>query len=156
MKAQNRMPALHTPQEVTVDERTGATSYKYAKAPWVWSATEFKTVTETIANIKAPSNYGSSMAHKFKDKKIVGMKTHDWHNILHDYLPIAIRGTLTLQVRNAIYRVFHFFKNVCAKEIKIADLPRLKLEGFEIACLLGMVLPPTFFDIQPHLMVHLV
>ena len=156
LRAENRMPALHTPVSVTTDARTGAKNYKYRKAPWVWTPSEFKVVTETIAAIKAPSNYGSSMAHKFKDKKVLGMKTHDWHNVLHNYLAVAIRGTLTADVRSAVYKVSNFFKNVCAREFRVDDLPQLELEGYEAACLLEMTMPPSFFDIQPHLMIHLV
>jgi hypothetical protein len=46
---------------------------------------------------------------------MVGLKTHDWHNILCDLLPIAIRGTLHEGLRETMYRLSQFFKKVCAK-----------------------------------------
>lgn len=156
LKATNRMPDLHDPEKVLIDRRTGEERYKYKKAPWVWSKNEFRSVTEIIASIRTPTNYGASMAHKFKDDKIVGMKTHDWHNVLHDFLPIAIRGTLTPEIRMVVYKLSHFFKNLCAKEIREEDLLDLEVEASEVACYMEMHLPPSFFDIQPHLIIHLV
>jgi hypothetical protein len=156
LKAAGKMSALHEPDETSIHPTSGDLVYKYKRAPWVWSKAEFNTVMKLITEIKTPSNYGSSMALKFTKDKIVGMKTHDWHNVLHDFLPIAIRGTLTPDVRKAVYMLSHFFKNLCAKEFNMVDLPRLELDGYEAMCHLEMTLPPSFFDIQPHLLIHLV
>jgi hypothetical protein len=156
LRETNRMPELWTPTETSRDSTTGVMSYKYAKAPWVWTSSEYRNVKEIISKIKTPTTYGSSMAHKFREDKIVGMKSHDWHNVLHDFLPVAIRGTLRAEIRATVYKLSHFFKNICAKEFNVADLPRLELEGYELMCHLEMTMPPTFFDIQPHLIIHLV
>jgi hypothetical protein len=84
-----------------------------------------------------------------------GLKTHDWHNILHDLLPTAIRGTLTEGIREIVYRLSSFFKKLCAKEIRIDDIVDLEQEAVELYCYMEMNLPPSFFDSQPHLIVHL-
>ena len=156
LKEINRMPHLWDHESTFIDPKTGAPKYQYNKAPWVWTAQEYVAVTTTISEMKAPTTYGSSMARKFNKEKIVGMKSHDWHNVLHDFLPVAIRGTLRAEIRATVYKLSHFFKNICAKEFNVADLPRLELEGYELMCHLEMTMPPTFFDIQPHLIIHLV
>ena len=89
------------------------------------------------------------------DKKLLGLKTHDWHNILHDFLPIAIRGTLTPGIRETIYRLSRFCRKVCSKEVKAVEVPQLEEEAAELATMMEMNLPPQFFDIQPHHILHL-
>lgn len=155
MEARNIMPSLHPKRTGEVD-REGKPVYQYAKpAPWIWSPSEFQMVLDIMKNARTPTNYGSSLAYKIGDKKMVGFKTHDWHNVLHDLLPIAIRGTLYEGIRETVYRLSRFFKKICAKTIKVSDIPHLEEEGAELACYMEMNLPPSFFDIQPHHVVHL-
>ena len=155
MQARNMMPALH-PRETDEVDREGRPLYRYATpAPWVWTSSEFELVLGTLKHIRAPSNYGSSLSYKIGDKKIVGFKTHDWHNVLHDLFPIAIRGTLTKGIRETMYKLSSLFRKLCAKQIRIADIPDLEQEAAKVACLMEMNLPPSFFDIQPHHIIHL-
>jgi hypothetical protein len=147
LEARNMMPTLH-PKNTNQVDKDGNPIYKYAKpAPWVWSPAEFQIVLDIFKNVRAPSNYGSSLSYKIGVKKMVGFKTHDWHNVLHDLLPIAIRGT--------VYRLSSFFKKLCAKQVKVDDIILLDQEAAELYCFMEMNLPPSFFDIQPHLIVHL-
>jgi hypothetical protein len=74
---------------------------------------------------------------------------------LQDLLPIAIRGTLTEGIRETVYRLSSLFKKLCAKEIRLADIPELEEEAAVVACYMEMNLPPSFFDIQPHHVIHL-
>jgi hypothetical protein len=108
-----------------------------------------------IKNVQAPSNYGSSLSYNISDKGMVGFKTHDWHNLLHDILPIAIRGTATKDVRETVYRLSSLFKKLCAKMVKVDDIESLEQEAAEVACYMEMNFPPSFFDIQPHEIIHL-
>jgi hypothetical protein len=130
--------------------------YHYAKpTPWLWTASDFQIVLGILKNIQAPTNYGSSLSYKIGEKKMVGFKTHDWHNVLHDLLPIAIRDTVTKGVRETVYRLLSFFKKICTKEIKVDDIISLQEEDAELACYMEMNLPPNFMNIQPHHVVHL-
>jgi hypothetical protein len=155
MQARNMMPGLH-PQRTNEVDNNGNPVYSYPKpAPWVWPQDQFELVLGVLKRVRAPTNYGSSLAYKIGDKKMSGFKTHDWHNILHDLLPVAIRGTLTEGIRETVYRLSAFFKKLCAKEIRIDDIPGLEQEAGEVACFMEMNLPPSFFDIQQHHIVHL-
>jgi hypothetical protein len=99
LQARNMMPALH-PKQMNKVEKEGNPIYTYAKlALWVWLSDEFNIVLNILKNIHVPSNYGLSLAYKIGDKKMGGFKTHDWHNVLHDLLPIAIWRMLTKGVR---------------------------------------------------------
>ena len=154
LQARGMMKELH-PRSIDAVDREGNPIFIYANAPWVWSSTEYKVVLATLKKIRFPTNYGSSLAYKISEKKMVGLKTHDWHNILHDLLPIAIRGTLTRGIRETVYRLSRFFKKLCLKEVKIVDMPGFEEEAAELATMMEMHLPPQFFDIQPHEIVHL-
>jgi hypothetical protein len=154
MVARNMMPALH-PHRTDKLDKEGKPIYRYTKpTPWVWSSHDFRKVLDIIKNVCAPSNYGSSLAYKIGDKQIGGFKTHDWHNVLHDLLPIAIHGTLTEGIREMVYRLSDLFK-LCAKQIQVDDIVILEREAAEVICLMKMNFPPSFFDIQPHHIVHL-
>ena len=145
---------LH-PQEDGRDSK-GNLKYKYVRAPWIWTTEEYNSVIETLTSTRTPTGYGSSFSSKFSDQKIVGMKTHDYHNLLHDLLPIAIRGTLTKEIRDIVYRLGSLFKWICSKEINKAEIMDKKVEAAELLCLMELHLPPSLFDIQFHLIVHLV
>ena len=77
-------------------------------ASWVWSTEEWDKIIETISGIRTPTGYGASFRYKFNNRKLVGFKTHDYHNLLHDILPIVVRGTLTPGIRDIVYRLGKF------------------------------------------------
>jgi hypothetical protein len=68
------------------------------------------------------------------DGKITGIKTHDYHNLLHHILPIAVRGTLTPDVWNIVYRLRKFFRWVCAKDIDVTKIKYMEEESAEFMC----------------------
>ena len=153
-KENGMRPDLH-PHEDGRDNK-GNLKYKYAKAPWIWTTDEYDSVIHTITSTQTPTGYGSSFSSKFSDRKIVGMKTHDYHNLLHGLLPLAIRGTLTKEIHDIIYRLGSLFKWICSKEIRKIEIMDRKVEAAELLCLMELHLPPSIFDIQFHLIVHLV
>jgi hypothetical protein len=139
------------------EDRNGNPKFMYAPAPWVWTPSEYERVISTIRSIRTPTGYGSSFMYKFtEDKKITGMKIHDWHNMLHDILPIVICGTLIPQIRKIIYRLSSLFRWMWGKEIKEIEIEEKKQEAIEILCLIEIHLPPIVLDGQFHQIIHLV
>jgi hypothetical protein len=45
---------------------------------------------------------------------------------------------------------------VCSKEIFLEEIPRMKVIAAEVVCKLERAFPPSLFDCQVHLLVHLV
>jgi hypothetical protein len=77
---------------------------------------EYDTIIDIIKHIQIPTGYESSFLYKFTEKRqIVGMKTHDYHNLLHDILPIAIGGTLDKDIGSIIYRLGDLFRWLCGQ-----------------------------------------
>ena len=51
------------------------------KVPWVLNQTEQKRVKNVIGNFRTPTGHMHCLKGAFtKDKKLSGLKTHDWHN----------------------------------------------------------------------------
>ncbi|XP_035843919.1 uncharacterized protein LOC118490404 [Helianthus annuus] len=89
---------------------------------------------ETLYSLRVPQGYCSNFSSLVnrKDRKLVGLKSHDYHMLMQQFLPIAIR-----------------------KEIKVEELDKLQEELCVTLCLLEKYFPPSFFDIMIHLTVHL-
>jgi hypothetical protein len=136
-------------------ERSGVPVFGARPAPWVLTKKEFKVMVDLISSIRTPHGYGSSFQYKFQDYKIVGMKTHDYHNFLHHILPIAIRGLLTPEIREIFYRLEALFRWICNMEIRESEVQGMIEEASELMCFIEQNLPLAFFDIQPHQVVHL-
>ncbi|XP_073133518.1 uncharacterized protein [Henckelia pumila] len=91
-----------------------------------------------------------------KDLKLVGLKSHDYHTLMQQLLPVAIRGVLPKHVRYTITRLCGFFNLLCNKVIDVSKLNDLQRDIVTLLCLLEKYFPPSFFDIMIHLTVHLV
>ena len=64
--------------------------------PWVLSQPEQKRVKHVIGNFCTPTSHMHYLKGAFtKDKKLCGLKTHDWNKILQYILPVAINGCST-------------------------------------------------------------
>ncbi|GKA46910.1 uncharacterized protein Tco_0739793 [Tanacetum coccineum] len=112
---------------------------------------------ETLSNIRVPQGYclNFSSLVNLKDMKLIGLKSHNYHMLMQEFLPIAIRSIMHPPTRYAISRFCFFFKFICRKEISLQELDKLQLELVVTLCLLEKFFPPSFFDIMIHLTVHL-
>ncbi|KAA0040145.1 transposon protein, putative, CACTA, En/Spm sub-class [Cucumis melo var. makuwa] len=74
--------------------------------------------------------------------------------------PVVMNGDEILQQVNSInflvlIELCNFFRDLCAKTIRVSDLNRLEADIVLILCKLERIFPPAFFDIMIHLAVHL-
>jgi hypothetical protein len=72
------------------------------------------------------------------------------------FLPIVIKVIGLDYVKMVITCMCYFFNCITEKVIDEAELPVLKDFIAETLCQLEMCFPPSFFDIMPHLMMHMV
>ena len=112
---------------------------------------------ESLSNIRVPQGYCSNFSSLVSqnDKKLIGLKSHDYHMLMQEFLPIAIRSIMHPPTRFAIIRFCFFFKAICRKEIILQELDKIQDELVVTLCLLEKFFPPSFFDIMIHLIVHL-
>ena len=57
-----------------------------------------------------------------------GLKSHDYHALMQQLLPVAIRSVLPKHVRYAITRLCFFFNALCAKVVDVSKLNDLQCE----------------------------
>jgi hypothetical protein len=72
------------------------------------------------------------------------------------FLAIAIRDIKPISIKVLITRLYYFFNTVSQKVIGRKEFDDLKAYMIEIVCMPEMCFPPSFFDMQEHLMIHLV
>ncbi|CAM8932305.1 unnamed protein product [Rhodiola kirilowii] len=111
-----------------------------------------------LKGVKVPYGYSSNIASlvSMKDLRLNGLKSHDYHVLIQQLLPIAIRGVLSPKVRSAVQRLCAIFSSLSAKVVDSSELDKLQDQIVVTLCQLEMFFPPSFFDVMVHLTVHLV
>ncbi|XP_075077823.1 uncharacterized protein LOC142164229 [Nicotiana tabacum] len=129
-----------------------------AKACFYMNPEEKRRFCTVFKNAKLPKGCASIISHCVhkKDMKISGYKSHDAHFIMHYLLQVAVRKTLPKNISLALIRLGNFFRAICAKVVRRENLDKLQTEINDITCELEMIFTPAYFDIMPHLPVHLV
>jgi hypothetical protein len=84
------------------------------------------------------------------------MKSLDYHMMMTQILPVAIRGIMDKHVRDTLTDLYNFFDAISRKSISQKKLTRLQEEIDVILCELEMYFPPSFFDVMVHLFIHIV
>ncbi|XP_071906894.1 uncharacterized protein [Coffea arabica] len=113
---------------------------------------------KVLKGIKVPDGYAANISRcvKVKPPKISGLKSHDYHILMQQLLPIALRRTLSKAVRSPLIKLSRYFRKLCSKVLDPADLVHLEKEIGIILCQLERIFPPPFFNVMVHLAVHLV
>lgn len=134
----------------------GASNYLKPPAPYVFTDSEKQEVMGLISQTRTPTGYASSFNKHLGEDKLGGLKSHDHHVLLQDLLPSSIRRSLHPGPREAIIRLGNLFKRICAKVVKQNEMGDLLKFAAETLCLFELWFPPGWFDIMPHLAIHLV
>ena len=127
-------------------------------ACYTLSIMEKKIFCQTLADLKVPEGYCSNFRNlvSMEELKLVGLKSHDYHTLMQQLLPVALRSLLPKPVRLAICWLSFFFNALCSKMVDVSKLDELQNQLVVTLCLLEKYFPPSFFDIMIHLTVHLV
>jgi len=132
----------------------------YSIAPYAIEKRYMNVLYNYISSIRTPSHFGVVLANAFTKKDtFLGLKSHDFFNILCYQLPLAIHGLLSSEVgvgvSEAIVHLSRFMRYICLREISPRMMANLEKKAAVVVVLLQMQFPPLFFDSQPHLFVHL-
>jgi hypothetical protein len=90
------------------------------------------------------------------DLSMYGYNSNDFHVMLMVFLAIAIWAIKSVHVKVIITCLCYFFNTVSQKVIGRKELDDLRAYIIETMCILEMCFPPSFLDMQQHLMIHLV
>ncbi|XP_076939625.1 uncharacterized protein LOC143608486, partial [Bidens hawaiensis] len=110
---------------------------------------------DTLYKLRVPQGYCSNFASlvSLKDRKLIGLKSHDYHMLMQQFVPLAVRSIMPQPTRYAIIRFCVFFKSICSKEIEVEEVDKLEAYLFVTLCLLEKYFHPSFFDVMVHLTV---
>ena len=111
---------------------------------------------DEVSAVRTPTGYGSALAKHYKKTRFVGLKSHDYHCLLQQLIPVAIRTLLQPLQRSALIRLGKSLSRICARVVDKAELEALRLYVVETVCVLEVCFPPAFFDIMEHSLIHLV
>jgi hypothetical protein len=125
-------------------------------APYVLNDEEFKVLVTTIESVKTSSGYSSNLRKHIRSKKFGGLKSHDYHVLMQQLLPLGLRGLLQPGPRKAVMKMCKVFRQLCTKVYNPAEFYSLQADVAESMALLEMEFPPSFFDIMTHLPYYLV
>jgi hypothetical protein len=119
---------------------------------------EKRAMCQWLRGVKVPTNFSSNIKSlvSMKYLALTNFNAHDCHIMLTVFLPIVIKAIDLEYMKMVITCMSYFFNCITQKVIDEAELPGLKQFIAETLCQLEMCFPPFFFDIMPHLMIHMV
>lgn len=142
---------------VTRHESRADVYLKY-RAPYCCTGPEWQTFLLRLSKLKTPSGYSSAFKKHVKGSKLAfgSMKTHDYHIIMQQVLPLCLRGLMQEPVRRVIMQMCNVFRRICVKVLDERSFPQLREDVAQLMCDLEIYFPPAFFDVMTHLLVHVV
>jgi hypothetical protein len=88
-------------------------------------------------------------------KKIFGLKNHDYHIFMERLLPVVFRGFLLDNVWRCLAELSFFYRQLCAKELRKDVVRSLEENVAVLFCKMEKIFPPGFFNVMQHLIIHL-
>lgn len=80
-----------------------------------------------------------------KDRRISQLKNHDYHELLHHFLLLALRGSLPIKgVYKPIIDLCNFYRDICSKDYGQNDFKQLESRVTINLCQLEMIFPSSF------------
>jgi hypothetical protein len=127
------------------------------RVPLCLKARDRKEVLIWLKNLKFLDGYaaGFRRAVNLDTGKLSGVKSHDYHIVMERLLPVMFHGYLDDDVWTTLAELSHFYRQICAKEIKKDMMEKLEEEILVLLCKLEKILPPGWFNPMQHLLVHL-
>ncbi|CAN0917775.1 hypothetical protein LINGRAHAP2_LOCUS30504 [Linum grandiflorum] len=131
---------------------------KCPAAIFTLSKQEIDIMLQTIKAVTVPDGYSSNISRcvVLTQRKMMGLKSHDSHILLHELLPISIRNVLPKQVASMLVEFSSCMKGLSAMIVNKQELDTLQERLVLAVCHMEMIFPPSFFTVMVHLVLHLV
>lgn len=127
------------------------------KASYCIDKNDKVTILKWFKELKFPDGYAANISRgvNLAQKKIFGMKSHDYHIFMERLLPAAFRGFLPESIWVTLAELSFFYRQLCARELNKENVYRLEQNIPILICKLEKIFPPGFFNSMQHLMMHL-
>jgi len=124
--------------------------------PYVLNKEDKDEFLATLRDLKFASNYVSSLKHRIVEGKLSGLKTHDFHILMQQVLPLCLRNIGCANVTRAIMWISRLFRKLCAKVVNSEQKLQMLEEVAETIHALEKELPLSAFVIMMHLPIYLI
>ncbi|KAK5793845.1 hypothetical protein PVK06_035005 [Gossypium arboreum] len=132
---------------------------KYWLPPTIFSMSkeEKEMFCTVLKDIKVPDAYASNISRcvSLKDRRLYSLKSHDYHILMQDLLPVALRCCMSKKVTSCIIELSNIMKAICGKVLNVEELEKVQDRAALTLCNLEKIFPPSFFTIMVHLVIHL-
>ena len=127
------------------------------QAPYTVKPEQRFVTLDWMKGAKYPAGFAGNIARCVNrlNTNLYGLKSHDTHILLQRLFPVFIRAFLPRPVVEPLVALALFFQKVCTREVRKSDLREMQVDIIHIMCKFERIFPPNFFDIMPHLMIHL-
>ena len=150
------LEAIGMRHELWLRPRANRLRYFKPHAPYVLTDAEKKIFVSEVSAIRTSSGYGSALGKHLQKSRFIRLKSHDYHCLLQQLIPVAIRNLMQPLKRTALIRLGKCFQRICTRVVDKAELGALRLYVVETMCILEVDFPPAFFDVMQHSLIHLV
>ncbi|KAG8493223.1 hypothetical protein CXB51_010565 [Gossypium anomalum] len=132
---------------------------KYRLPPSIFSTSkvEKEVFCMVLKDIKVPDAYASNMFRcvSFKDRRLYSLKSHDYHILMQDLLPVALRYCMSKNVTSCIIELSNIMKAICGKVLDVEELEKVQDRAALTLCNLEKIFSPFFFTIMVYLVIYL-
>jgi hypothetical protein len=87
-------------------------------------------------------------------RKLIGLKSQDYHIIMERILSVIFWGYFDNAVQMVLTKLSYFYRLLCAKEITIEMIQKFEKEIPLLLCKMEKKFPPGFFNSMQHLLIH--
>jgi hypothetical protein len=127
------------------------------RGPFCIDKNDKLTILQWFQDLKFPDSYAANIRRgvNLSQKKILGLKSHDYHIFIERLLPVAFRGFLPENIWQCLAELSFFYRQLCAKELSKDTVCSLEDNVSVLLCKLEKIFPPGFFNVMEHLIIHL-
>ena len=99
---------------------------------------------EEVSAIRTPIGYGSAFSKHLCKSKYFGLKSHDYHCLIQQIIPVVSRTLLQPFKRTTLIRLGKCLNRICARVVDKSELSALRLYVAETMCYLEVCFSPFF------------
>jgi hypothetical protein len=107
-----------------------------------------------MKGLKFPDGYTAGLRRSVNmmTRKLIVLKSYDYHIIMERLLPIMFWGYFDDAVWMVLAELSYFYRQLCAKEITVEMMQKLEKEILVLLCKMEKNFPPGFFNPKQHLL----
>ena len=88
---------------------------------------ELEVFVDVVWQLKTPTHYAGQLQKRVHvDGSLKGFKSHDYHVLMQQVLPLCILTIMRKDVRICIIRLSRIFKRLCVKNINPLEMSELR------------------------------